>query len=82
MKPIVATFRGSEGASFAAAHLRATFNLSREAVRTAIASAYLEPYDGHTIVAAWVSDEDEEAAWEMVASDGGSLNPQPWRSAA
>lgn len=80
MKPVVATFTELDRAASAAERLHGALALPAADVSMATTAAYGEPYDGHTLVVAWVPDNLEEDARGIVSAAGGELHPQPWAS--
>ena len=78
MQPVVATFAKSAEAASIAQRLRVTFGVPQPDISLATAAAYGEPYDGHTLVAAWVADDIADAVRQLLAKAGGELHPQPW----
>jgi hypothetical protein len=56
-------------------------------VKVATVGAFREPHDGHSLLAAWVRDEDVTRVREVLAAAGATFHDQPvdatgWRPAA
>ena len=78
MRAVVATFPARGMAEAAVARLRDALALPYEAVSLAkIVAAHEEPYDGHHLLAAWVPDEAEPIAMDLVVAEGGALHREP-----
>jgi hypothetical protein len=75
---MVATLPVRADAGRLALELRRTFALGPSAVRTATIAAFGEPYDGHALIAAWIPDEDEDEARELLDAAGATVHEEPW----
>lgn len=77
VRVIIATFETSEPAGEFTRTLLDVYGIGSPAIATGVAAAYLEAYDQHRIVAAWVPDHLEGDIRDTVERAGGLLHEPP-----